>query len=110
MKSLLNDKNDVYFQEKYPIFFKNKLQKKDGINCYYTNAIDNALKHNQVEAIEVVLKYIIKYQNNFVSSYLLFRSMPKLIEKGIKIVDLISSKIFNVQFDFDSWLGNHNDD
>jgi hypothetical protein len=62
-----------------------------------------------VEAVEVLIKYIVKYQNNFISSYLLLRSMPKLIEKGIKIVELISSNIFNVQFDFDTWPGNHND-
>ena len=51
MKSLLNEKNDIFFSEEYPIIYKNKMLKKDGKNYYYTNAIENALKNNQVHAV-----------------------------------------------------------
>ena len=110
MKTLLNEKNEIYFQEEYPIFFKNKLLKKDGHNYYFTNPIDNALMHNQVRAVNDLINYIVKYQNNFVSSYLFLKNLPVLMEKGIPIHKLISSKIFSVYFDFDNWPGNHNDD
>jgi hypothetical protein len=37
-------------------------------------------------------------------------NLPKLMEKGIPVRELITSKIFNVVFDFDNWPGNHNND
>ena len=46
MKSLLDEKNDKYFSEEYPIIYKNKMLKKDGKTYYYLNAIDIALKNN----------------------------------------------------------------
>ena len=46
MESLLDEKNAIYFSEEYPIIYRNKMTKKDGVNHYYTNAIDNALKNN----------------------------------------------------------------
>jgi hypothetical protein len=45
MEILLDAKNDIYFSEKYPIIYKNKLLKRDGKKYYYTNAIENALKN-----------------------------------------------------------------
>ena len=70
MKFLLSENNDKFFSEEYPIIYKNKMLKKDGHGHYYTNAIENALKNNQVHAVSEIIKYIVKYQNNFVSSYL----------------------------------------
>ena len=46
------------------------MPKSDGSGHYITNAIDNALNNNQVKAVNLLLDYIVKYQNNFVSSYL----------------------------------------
>lgn len=110
MKSLLNEKNSVYFQEKYPIFFKNKLLKRDGHSYYYTNPIDNALEHNQVRAVNDLINYIVNYQNNFISSYMFTKNLPILMGKGIPVDKLISSKIFSYYFDFDNWPGNHIDE
>lgn len=45
MEYLLHDRNQIYFSEKYPIIYRNKLPKKNGKSFYYTNAIDNALKN-----------------------------------------------------------------
>ena len=70
MKFLLSENNDKFFSEEYPIIYKNKMLKKDGRGHHYTNAIENALKNNQVHAVNELIKYIVKYQNNFVSSYL----------------------------------------
>ena len=46
MDSLLSKKNEQYYDEKYPIIYKNKLKKKNGKGNFYTNAIDIALKNN----------------------------------------------------------------
>lgn len=40
MKTLLDEKNEVYFSEKFPIIYKNKFMKKNRKQVYYTNAID----------------------------------------------------------------------
>jgi hypothetical protein len=110
MSHLLDDKNEIYFSNDYPIIYKNKHLKKDGKNHYYTNAIEIALKNDQVRAITVLINYIVKYQNNFISSYLFMGNLPILIDKGIHVAELLKSKIFNVPFDFDNWPGAHVDD
>lgn len=110
MDSLLAEENEHYFSEEYPIIYKNKMKKKDGKGHYYTNAIENALKNNQVKAVNLLISYIVKYQNNFVSSYMFLMNIPILMEKGISLHDLFDSKVFSVVFDFDMWPGNHNDD
>ena len=46
MKSLLNTENSEYFDEKYPIIYKVKMNKKKGKKFFYTTAIDYALKNN----------------------------------------------------------------
>ena len=57
-----------------------------------------------------VIKYIVKYQNNFVSSYLFLNNLPVLMEKGIELNGLLGSNVFTMVFDFDQWPGNHFDD
>jgi hypothetical protein len=83
MQTLFGDSNSPYFSEDYPIIYKNKILKKDGEHFYYTNAIDIALKNNQVKACNFIIHYIINYQNNYISSYLFTKNMPVMIEKGI---------------------------
>lgn len=46
MEILLSSDNAQYFNEQYPIIYKNKLKKKNGNGFFYTNSIDVALKHN----------------------------------------------------------------
>ena len=46
MIALLNEDNNEYFSELYPIIYKNKISKKDGKNYYYTNAIEIGSKNN----------------------------------------------------------------
>lgn len=95
MKYLFGDKNHSYFSEEFPIIYKNKILKRDNENFYYTNAIDIGLKNNQVKACNMILDYIIKYQNSFISSYLFTKNMPVIIEKGINVHGILSSKVFN---------------
>jgi hypothetical protein len=36
--------------------------------------------------------------------------MPIIIEKGIKITNLLNSNVFHVKFDYDDWPSNHYND
>lgn len=110
MEYLLHDRNQKYFSERYPIIYKNKLLKRDGQGYFYTNAIENALKNQQINAVNLLIKYLVKYQNTFVSSFLFLKNLPTLISKGVVLHDLLNSKVFNWTFDYDNWPGNHNDD
>lgn len=61
MKSLLNTDNANYFDEKYPIIYKVKMNKKKGKKFFYTTAIDYALKNNQIAAVNTIIDYIVTY-------------------------------------------------
>jgi hypothetical protein len=103
MESLLGEANESYFSEEFPIIYKNKVQKRNGRDHFFTTAIDYALKNNQVKAVDLMVKYIVRYQNNYVSSFLFLKNLPHLIERGISILNLLESKIFVVTFDYDGW-------
>jgi len=57
-----------------------------------------------------MIEYVVKYQNNYVSSYLFLKILPSLMAKDIKIQAILESEIFTVTFDFDEWPGNHSND
>lgn len=62
MESLLNEKNNQYFSDEYPIIYKNKISKdKSSTHYFYRTAIDVALRNNQIGALNAVLDYIVKY-------------------------------------------------
>ena len=112
MEYLLQDDFSDHFDKQYPIFYRNKIPKgptKDG-KYFYRSAIDNALKNNQVKAVSLIISYIVKYQNNFSSSYLFNKNFANLFEKGIQIKELLDSQVFSFDFDFDEWPSTHNND
>ena len=113
MECLLNEKQQEYFNEKYPLIYKNKIVKKNNPNkFFYRSSIDNALQNNQMRAIDAIIKYICEYQNNFISSFLFEHNFQKLIEKGVEVHSLLddSSMIFRYTFDYDQWISNHTND
>lgn len=110
MESLLQDENSEHFDEQYPIIYKNKIRKKYGKDFYYISALDAALKNNQVKAVNKMIEYVVKYQNNYVSSYLFLKILPTLLIKDIKIQAIMESGIFQMTFDFDEWPGNHSNE
>ena len=85
----------------FPIIYKNQICKKSGKGFYYLSALDIALKTNQVKAVTILINYIVKYQNNVVSSFLFNKLMIPLIEKGISLHSILESRIYLVEFDFD---------
>ena len=108
MRYILGERHKRFFQSDFPLFYKNKIQKSNNQNkYYYRSAIDNALKNNQVSAIDVIIDHIVIYQNNFISSFLFQRNFSKLIEKGVKMSRVLKSEIFSFQFDYDEWPSNH---
>ena len=95
MQYILDDQFKDYFDQEYPLFYKNKIQKSNKKDKhFYRSAIDNALRNNQVSAISIMINYIVQYQNNFVSSFLFVTNIQQLLEKGIKLSPLIHSNIF----------------
>jgi hypothetical protein len=78
MAALLSDKNSDHFSADFPIFYRNKIAKSGG-KYFYRSAIDSALRNNQVKAVSLMIEYIIKYQNNYTSSYLFNNNLPILL-------------------------------
>jgi hypothetical protein len=110
MKQLLSDKHKKMFQAEFPIFYKNKIQKSNNKSkFFYRSAIDSALKNNQIRAVGYIIEYIVKYQNNYVSSFLFLKNINILIEKGVLVSSLFNSEIFYYQFDYDEWPSSHTD-
>ena len=110
IKTLLDDKNEKYFQSDYPIFYKNQIQKNGkSTKYYYRSAISNALKNNQIRAVELMIKYITKYQNSFVSFFMFKSNFAELLQKGLDMTEILRSNIFCYQLDFEEWPATHTD-
>lgn len=62
MEVLLSDDNEKFFNPEYPVIYRTKIPKKNNkSNYFYFSAIDNALKNNQIKAINLMIDYISKY-------------------------------------------------
>ena len=59
--------------------------------------------------MNLLVNYIVKYQNNYVSAKLFYKQIPILLEKGIETVKLFNSQIFQYTFDYDEWPTTHTD-
>lgn len=76
-----------------------------------TSAIDTALENNQLGAINLIIDYLVTYQNSYVYFFLFRENFIKLIRKGgINISVLLNSDIFYHEFDFMGWPTIHEDD
>lgn len=65
-----------------------------------SSAIDTALENNQIRALNIIIQYVVKYQNNYVYSYLFTDNLLDLIIKGVDVSGLLKSDIFYHRFDF----------
>lgn len=60
MNYLLDKRNEEFFSEEYPVFYKNKVQKLNNKNKYfYRYPIEFALKKNQITAVQKIVDYIV---------------------------------------------------
>ena len=47
IEHILSDKNDEFFTSEFPIFYKNKISKKNNLDkFFYRSAIDTAIRNN----------------------------------------------------------------
>ena len=104
---LLSEENSEHFSNLRPIIYKTKIEKSNGKDFFLSSAIDNAIRANQVKAINLIIKYIIKYQNNYVSSFLFNKNLSTIIEMGLEVTELFNSQVYKSTFDFDEWPGSH---
>jgi hypothetical protein len=112
LTSLLDEKNSELFDPTYPLFYRNKIQKGpyQQDKYFYRNAVDIAVKFDQARAIERIIYYIIRYQNNVMSSFLFKKNLNAIIQRGIPVTELLDSDVFRMDFDFDEWPSTHTDD
>ena len=54
-------------------------------------------------SVQAMIEYIVKYQNNYISSFLFKRIFSTLMAKGIKVEPILRSKIFRFEFYFEEW-------
>lgn len=109
IESLLDDSNKEFFRKDYPVFYKlndkNYEQKR-----YFKSAIDVALYNSQIQGLNKILEYIVKYQNSIMHSYLFEDNFIKMLTWDINVIPLLNSKILFEQFDFDQWPNIHHVD
>lgn len=98
---LLNDQNDKYFNNMYPLFYKNK----DG-----RDAIDIVLQNNLVRPINKILNYLVTYQNKPVYTRIIQDNFIELLNRSIKVTDLLNSEIMISKIDHDLWPSQSNND
>ena len=96
IECLLGHHNKQYFCAEFPLIYNLRLKKKNGQGHYYHSALDIALKNNQVRAVNLMIQYAVVYQNNYFSAYLFARLLPALLNKGIKVFNLLNSDIFTM--------------
>lgn len=48
-----------------------------------------------------MIDYIVKYQNNHISSFLFLKIMTPLFENGVRLSDLFKSNVFVIDIDYD---------
>jgi ankyrin repeat protein len=65
-----NPENYKYFTSKFPVFYKNE----NG-----STALDIALEHNQIRSVQLMINYIIHFQNSHVFSHLFQNNIIDLL-------------------------------
>lgn len=71
------------------------------------SAIDIALENNLLRSVSTMINYIVEFQNDYVFNNLFIHLFVDLMNRGIKVMPLLESKIFNNSFDYDGWPGIH---
>lgn len=62
MECLLHEDHADLFSDEFPLIYKTKAIKKNNPKkFFYRSAIDNALKNNQMSAIQHIIDYIVKH-------------------------------------------------
>ena len=78
--NILNEKNTEYFDKKFPIFYAGE----DG-----NSPIDIALENDQIRSVNLMINYVVQYQNNYVYQFLFLKNFVDLLNKGITLTPLL---------------------
>ena len=105
MVHILDDANEQYFDQKYPLNLQKQNQEEEQRELLLQLPNRHSPEEQPGTAVDKLIEYIFKYWNIFVSSYLFVKNLPIIISKDIKIYLLLKSDIFQVEFDFDEWPG-----
>jgi len=89
------------FNSDYPIFYRVRQNLDNEIRI--VSAVDISLEDNQIKALNLIIKYIVEYQNDISSNCLFNLNLIQLIEKGIEVADLLHSDIFCHRFEMPEW-------
>ena len=100
VKELLGEANHEHFGSDFPLIYK----QNNGLS-----AIDTALDKNQLRSVNYMISYILKYQNSFVYGNLFTHNLVEMLDKEVRLSELLNSNIFNYVFDFDAWPGTNTD-
>jgi len=98
IKSLLSDQNRQFFDDEFPIFYQNREKR---------SAIDTALSNNQIKSVDLMIDYIVEYQDSYVYAHLFKYNIVDLLEKGVRMTPLLTSNVLNHVFDYDEWPSTH---
>ena len=85
----------------YPIFYK--MRHVINGEAFNVSALDVALENNQIRALNIIIKYIIEYQNSFAFYFLFDEIFLQLLEKGIIVTGLLESDIFCHVFEVEDY-------
>lgn len=89
------------YHKKNPVFYKMRYHVNG--EARLLSALDVALEYNQVRAINLIIDYMVKFQNSFAYNFIFQDIFLKLLKKGISVGPLLQSKIFCYQFDVEQW-------
>lgn len=108
--ALLDQKHETSFSRKHPMFYKFKQDPHQIELGEFKSAFDIALDNNQIQALNVMLRYVVDYQNSYHHAYLFERNFSILLVKEINVVPLLNSNILYQSFDYDDWPQTHTND
>ena len=92
--AILDSEEAVNRKSLYPLIFMSK---------HNHTGIDTSLKLNQIRSTQKMMEYVILKQNKECYAHLFQHNMIDIMLRGIPVVDMFNSNIFNYQFSYVEW-------
>ena len=92
--AILDSEEAVNRKSLYPLIFMSK---------HNHTGIDTSLKLNQIRSTQKMMEYVILKQNKECYAHLFQHNMIDIMLRGIPVVDLFNSNIFNYTFSYVEW-------
>jgi hypothetical protein len=110
-KNLLENFDPEIHDVQYPLFYKMQItaNNEEDIETEIRTPFQIALEENQIIGINWMISYIVKYQNKYCFSFLFEESLILMINKGVKVTELLESDVFCHELEFENWPAIHTD-